>query len=131
MTAHKTRLLLALALVFGLAGGAQAGPDEAQRHLIQRAMAAKQKLKQAQAAKGPQRDAMMSEHMRMMQEMIEQMRSAKPAAGISPKEHEEWMAEHQKLMAEMMDQMMGEHQMMTEHGKGQPPAKGPGAEHQH
>ena len=41
---------------------------------------------------------MMSEHMKMMQAMMEQMQKAKPASGMKPEQMREWIDEHMKLM---------------------------------
>jgi len=91
-----------------------AGPDEAQKQLIQRAQDAKRKLSAAQAATGAERQKMMQEHMAMMQDMMTQMQKTKPGGGMSPQQMREWIDEHMKLMQEMMGQMMGEHHMMMQ-----------------
>ena len=91
-----------------------AGPDEAQRQMIQRTQEAKKKLAAAQAAQGAERQQMMRDHMKMMQEMMTQMRKAEPRAGMSPEQMREWIGEHLKLMNEMMSQMMDEHHMMMQ-----------------
>jgi mannose/cellobiose epimerase-like protein (N-acyl-D-glucosamine 2-epimerase family) len=93
---------------------ASAGQDETQRQMIQRVTAARHKLQQAEAAKGEQRKALMTEHMSMMNENMDMMAAMKPRAGMSMKDHEQWIEEHQKLMRQMMDQMMGEHHLMME-----------------
>jgi hypothetical protein len=80
--------------------------------MVMQAMQAKQKLQQAQATHGAQREKMMAEHMKMMKEVMVQMQTSQPATSISPTEREAWMAEHKKPMAEMMEQMMTEHRMM-------------------
>ena len=109
----KSKLLVAVLLaLLGTSFSASAGQDEAQRQMIQRVMAAKQKLQQAEAAKGEQRKALMAEHMAMMKETMDKMAAMKPKEGMSMKEHDEWNDEHQKLMQQMMDQMMGEHRLM-------------------
>jgi hypothetical protein len=117
-----TAVLVAL---LGVSVAAFAAPDEAQRQAIQRAMAAKAKLHQAEAATGAERTKLMGEHMTMMKDVMDKMNAMKPHANMTMKEHEEWIQEHQKLMQQMMDQMMAEHHMMM----GQAPAnKTPGAE---
>lgn len=94
------------------ATAALAGPDFSQQQMIQQVMKAKQKLKEAEAAKGAERQKLMGEHMKMMQESMKKMQDMTPKAGMSMKEHEDWINEHQKLMSQMMEQMMGEHHMM-------------------
>ena len=106
--------LAGLALALPLSG--MAGPDEAQKQMIQRAQEAKKKLTAAQAASGAERQKMMQEHMKMMQDMMAQMQKAKPRGGMKPEEMREWIDEHLKLMQEMMSQMMGEQQMMMQGG---------------
>jgi hypothetical protein len=93
---------------------AMAAQDEGQRQMMLRTAAAKQKLQQAQAARGLEQKGMMAEHMKMMQEIMEKVTSMKPKAGMSMQEHEEWMGEHQKIMQQVMDQMMGEHHLMMQ-----------------
>jgi len=114
----KTQLLNKLvAMVFiaclgFVAASAMAGLDENQRMLQQQIMKSKQKLQQAEAAKGPERQKLMEEHMKMMQETMGKMQAMKPKAGMSMQEHEDWINQHQKLMDDMMGQMMEEHHMM-------------------
>ena len=91
-----------------------AAPDESQKQLIQRAQDAKKKLSAAQAASGAERQKMMQEHMKMMQDMTAQMQKAKPASGMSPQQMREWIDEHMKLMQELMGQMMDEHHLMMQ-----------------
>ena len=93
---------------------ASAGPDENQRMMTQQIMQAKQKLAAAEAAKGADRQKMMSEHMAMMQKTMGQMQTMKPRADMTPQEQKEWMAEHQKLMDMMMGQMMDEHHLLMQ-----------------
>ena len=110
------RILIALATGIAIAMPllATAGPDEAQKQLIQRAQDAKRKLSAAQAAAGAERQKMMQEHMKMMQDMMAQMQKAKPGGGMAPQQMREWIDEHMKLMQEMMGQMMDEHHMMMQ-----------------
>lgn len=108
--------MMAIAILVGLTTSVAvyAGPDEGQRWAMQRAAAAQQKLKQAEAAQGADRKRLMAEHMSMMQEVMDKMATMKPKAGMSMKEHEEWMEEHQKLMQQLMGQMMREHHLLMD-----------------
>lgn len=109
----KSKLITAVLLAFLTTSfSAMAAPDEAQRQMMQRAAAAKQKLQQAQAAKGPEQKTLMAEHMKMMREVLDKMVAMKPKAGMSMQEHEEWISEHQKLMQQVMGQMMDEHHLI-------------------
>ena len=93
-----------------------AAPDEAQRQMTDRVMKAKQKLQQAEAATGAERQKLMDEHMKMMNETMGKMQAVKPKAGMSMQKHEEWITQHQKLMEDMMGQMMEEHHMLMKMG---------------
>jgi uncharacterized protein YicC (UPF0701 family) len=109
----KRLFIAALAgVVLALPLWSVAAPDETQKQLIQRAQEAKKKLAAAESAQGTERQKMVQEHMKMMQDMMAQMRKAKPAAGMKPEQMREWIDEHMKLMQEMMSQMMSEHHMM-------------------
>ena len=94
--------------------GAFAGQDEAQRQITQRLSEQKLKLAAAEKAQGAERDKLMQEHMKMMQETMGKMQAMKPREGMTPKDQQEWMAEHQKLMEQMLGQMMTEHHMMMQ-----------------
>lgn len=102
------------ALVLAIPLSASAAPDEAQKQLIQRSQEAKKKLAAAQAAQGTERQKMLQDHMKMMQDVMAQMEKAKPRGGMKPEQMREWMDEHMKLMQEMMGQMMDEHHMMMQ-----------------
>lgn len=91
-----------------------AAADAAQRQIIERMQEQKRKLAAAEAAQGAERQKLMSEHMKMMEETMGKMQAMKPRADMSSKEKEEWMAEHQKLMDELMGQMMKEHHLMMQ-----------------
>ena len=109
-------LIAAVALVALAAAplAAFAGQDEAQRQITQRLQEQKLKLAAAEKAQGAERDKLMQEHMKMMQETMGKMQAMKPREGMTPKEQKEWMDEHQKLMEQMLGQMMTEHHMMMQ-----------------
>lgn len=110
----KSKLLatMMLTIMMGASFSAIAAPDEAQRHAIQQAINAKEKLQQAKAAKGQEQKNLMADHMKMMQEIMDKMMAMKPKSGMSMEEHEGWINEHQKLMQQVMDQMLDEHQLL-------------------
>ena len=116
------------ATLFGLslavAVPAVSAPDETQKMLIQRAQEAKKKLAAAQAAQGAERQKMMQEHMKIMDDMMSHMQKAKPASGMTPEQMRTWIDEHMKLMHEMMGQMMEEHHMMMQGGDDGMPGMG-------
>ena len=105
---------IAVLALIGLPLASLAGPDEAQRMMIQRIQEQKLKLNAAQKAQGAERQKLMAEHMKMMEETMGKMQAMKPRADMSPKEKDEWMAEHQNLMGQMMGQMMEEHHLVMQ-----------------
>lgn len=94
-----------------------AAQDFLQQQMTQRLVQSKQKLNEAEATQGTERQKLMEEHMQMLQKNMSECRNMKPKAGMTAKETDEWYAEHQKLMAQMMDQMMEEHHMMMDMNK--------------
>jgi len=112
LSIHKMIATVVICGVSVLSLSAIAGQDEFQRQMTQQVMKAKQKLKEAEAAKGAERNKLMGEHMKMMHDNMGKMQAMKPKSGMTMQEHEEWISEHQKLMDEMMSQMMKEHHMM-------------------
>jgi hypothetical protein len=113
-TFNKMIVTLAVCGISFLSTSAIAAQDESQRQMSQRALQAKQLLQQAEAAKGAERQKLMSDHMKMMQEIMGKMQAMKPKAGMTMQEHEDWINEHQKLMDDMMGQMMGEQHMLMD-----------------
>lgn len=87
------------------------GPDFEQQRLIMQVQQAKQKLQQAQAAKGAEQQKLMAEHMQMLHDDMAACREMKPKAGMTESERDTWFAEHQKIMDDMMSQMMEEHKV--------------------
>lgn len=106
-----TAMLLAV-LTISFSAKALPPPDEAQRFAMQRAAAAKAKLRQAEAAVGTEQRTLMAEHMGMMKELMDKVAGMKPKAGMNAQEHQDWMSQHQTLMEQIMDQMMAEHVLM-------------------
>lgn len=109
------RLITTAALIaIAVSLPALAAQDEAQRLVTQRLQEQKLKLAAAEKAQGAERERLMQEHMKMMQETMGRMQAMKPHEGMTPQEQNEWIAEHQKLMQQMMDQMMTGHHMMMQ-----------------
>lgn len=111
---------LAMLLPFAASGG----PDANQTYLIQRAQDAKRKLAAAQAAAGAERQRLMREHMRAMDEILTQMQKAKPHDKLTAEQMHDWIDEHLKLMTAMLGQMMEEHHMIIMQDPLNPDASG-------
>ncbi|GBG14766.1 ABC transporter ATP-binding protein [Novimethylophilus kurashikiensis] len=112
LSLNRIAAVVALCSIGFMSTAALAGPDEFQLQLNRKAAQARQKLQQAEAAKGEERQKLMAEHMKLMHETMGKMQEMKPKAGMSMQEHEEWITEHQKLMDDLMGQMMQEHHML-------------------
>lgn len=96
-----------------------AGPDLFQQQLNRQLVESQKKLKEAKAVKdAEERQKLMAEHMKSMQEVMEKLQAMKPKEGMSMKEHEDWINEHLKLMEKVMGQMMSEHHVLM--GSGEP-----------
>lgn len=115
-TIHKMIAIVAVSCIGFISASAFAGQDSFQRDMIQRIQQSKLKLQQAEAAKGFERQKLMGEHMKMMQDTMNKMHAIKPKANMTMQEHEDYINEHQKLMEQMMEQMMGEHKLMMDMG---------------
>jgi uncharacterized protein HemX len=103
-------------LGFTVTSAIAGGPDIVQQQLNQQFTESQQKLKEAEAAKGAERQKLMGEHMKMMHEAMSKMQEMKPKADMTMQEHEDWINEHQKLMDKVMGQMMEEHHMLMGSG---------------
>ena len=84
------------------------GPDFEQQRLMVQVLQARQKLQQAEAAKGAEQEKLSGEHMQMLHDDMKACREMKPKAGMTESERDAWFAEHQKIMNNMMTQMMEE-----------------------
>ena len=114
--AHKLISILAVCGLGFISAYAIAGQDVSQQQMMQSVMQSQHMLQQAQAATGPDRQKLMSNHLVMMQSIMGKMQQMQPSAGMTPAEREAWINEHQKLMNEMMGQMMSEQNMMMNMG---------------
>jgi len=110
----RISIALATFMLIVLPLASHAGADAAQRQIIERMQQQQQQLNSARAAQGAERQKLMAEHMKMMEETMGKMQMMKPKANMSAKDKDEWMTEHQKLMEQMMGQMMEEHHLMMQ-----------------
>lgn len=113
---HKLISILAVCGLGFISAYAIAGQDVSQQQMMQSVMQSQHMLQQAQAATGPDRQKLMSNHLAMMQGIMGKMQQMQPSAGMTPAEREAWFDEHQKLMNEMIGQMMSEQNMMMNIG---------------
>jgi hypothetical protein len=95
---------LAIAMLFSVSAFGE--PHPLQQQLQRQLNEAKATQEAAEKSNANKRQQLLAQHMQMLQEVMQQMRAAKPQAGISMQEHEEWITEHQKLMDEALQQMI-------------------------
>lgn len=98
----KQMLAAAMGLALALPGVLYAGPDHTQDQMISMLQQASKKLEQARGAKGAERDKLMTEHVKLMEEVTGKMQGMRPAAGLTPKQQQEWYDEHAKIMAQLV-----------------------------
>jgi ribosome-binding protein aMBF1 (putative translation factor) len=103
-----------LAVVVSFPCAAFADPHPLQQRLQRQLDMANTKQEAAERAKGSERQKLISEHMEMIQQAMQQMQAAKPQAGMSMQEYEEWITEHQKLMDEVLQQMIKDHELLMQ-----------------
>ena len=65
----KQVIVAAVGLALALPGLVYAGPDHTQQQMIYLLGQASKKLDQARGAKGPERDKLMNEHVKLMEEV--------------------------------------------------------------
>ena len=95
-----------LAIPMLLSVSAFGEPHPLQQQLQRQLNEAKATQEAAENSSASKRQQLLAQHMQMLQQVMQQMRAAKPQAGISVQEHEEWIAEHQKLLDEVLQQMI-------------------------
>lgn len=78
---------------------------------------AQKKLREAEQAKGSERQQLIQEHMEMMDSIMRKMGDIKPAKDMSMQEHEELIAAQRELLDQLLGQMMKEHHMLLEIAK--------------
>ena len=99
---------LAAGLVLAASTVAGAAPYEDYKVQIQRAQDAKRKVVAADALQANEDRAAMQEHMRLMQEMNEQMQQVRQLDKLTPEQMRNWITQHAQLMEKMHQQMMRE-----------------------
>jgi hypothetical protein len=77
-TIHKMIAIVAVSCIGFISASAFAGQDSVQHDITLNVIKAKQKLQQAEAAKGAERQKLMGEHMKMMQSNMKKMLAMKP-----------------------------------------------------
>jgi hypothetical protein len=81
-----------LAIAMLLPVSAFGEPHPLQQQLQRQLNEAKATQEAAEKSNVNKRQQLLAQHMQMLQEVMQQMRAAKPQAGINVQEHEEWMS---------------------------------------
>lgn len=112
-TMKKAALPIAAMILASFAFAASAAiPEETFKRIRQQQTEARKKLEAAEHAEGAKQAALLDEHAKMVQSMLNDMRAMKPAESMSMAEHTQWIHEHQKLMDELLTQMVRDHELM-------------------
>ena len=92
---------------------ARGGPDLDQLKMNQRLHQSQQKLEQAKAATGTERQTLIAEHMKLMQKCMDDMNTMKPSANMTAEETEAWTKVCRKQMTELLTQMKEDSKLTT------------------
>ena len=84
---------------------ARGGPDLDQLKMNQRLHQSQQKLEQAKAATGTERQALLTEHLKLVQKCMDDMNAMKPSITMTAEENEEWRKVCIKQMSDLLSQM--------------------------
>lgn len=69
-------------------------------------------LVQAEKAPEGQRLAYMTEHMKMLSDLMSELHKDHPDASMTPQQHLAWMEKHDKIVDDVLSQMQREHKLM-------------------
>lgn len=105
-------LLFVSSILISASTLAESGGDRVMQRMESMRARAEATLQQAEKAPEGQRHIHMSEHMKMLGELMEQLHKDHPAASMSPQEHLAWMEKHDKIVDDVLSQMQREHKLM-------------------
>ena len=110
---NKLIATIALCSIGFISASAFAAQDEVQHQITLKFQQAKQKLEQAKAASGTERQTLLAEHMKLMQQCMADMNAIKPSANMTKEESEEWVKVCKNQMSSLLDQMKEESKLTT------------------
>ena len=118
MKTNINKLIVTIALCFiGFIGfisaSAHAAPDIYQRQMDLRLHQSQQKLDQAKAATGSERQTLMAEHMKLMQKCMDDMNAIKPSANMTTEDTEAWVKICRRQMSQLLTQMKEDSKLTT------------------
>ena len=102
---NKLIAIIALCSIGFIPASAFAAKDDIQYRTTLHIQQAQQKLEQAKAASGTERQALLTEHMKLMQKCMSDMSTMKPSANMTSEETEAWTKVCRKQMSDLLNQM--------------------------
>ncbi len=94
-----------------ISASAYAAKDDIQYRTSQHLQQAQQKLEQAKAATGNERQTLLAEHMTLMQKCMKDMSEIKPSANMTTEERAAWTKVCMKQMSDLLSQMKQDSKM--------------------
>ena len=108
----KLALTAALALAFLAAMSVSVAAGRDQHWAIERTQQAAETLRQAQSADALKRRMLMTAHMDMLGEVLQELSAMKPDPDWNMQQTALWVAEHQRIAKDILWQLMEEHRLM-------------------
>ncbi|MGZ7456403.1 co-regulatory protein PtrA N-terminal domain-containing protein [Pseudomonas sp. Ma2-10] len=105
-------LFFVSALLVSVSAWAESGGDRVFERMESLRNRAEAVLIQAEKAPEGQRHVHMTEHMKMLGELMSQLHQDHPDASMSPQQHLAWMEKHDKIVDDVLSQMQREHKLM-------------------
>ena len=110
---NKFIATIAICAIGFISTSAFAVKDDALYHPTLHVQQAQQKLEQAKAATGTERQTLLAEHMKLMQKCMDDMSAMKPSANMTTEETEAWTKACRKQMTELLTQMKEDSKLTT------------------
>lgn len=110
MKTNISKLIATIALcsIGFISASAFAAKDDIQYRTTLHIQQAQQKLEQAKAASGTERQTLLEEHMKLMESCMRDMNAVKPSANMTKEQSQEWVKVCKKQMSSLLEQMKEE-----------------------
>ena len=102
---NKLIATIAICSIGFISASAYAAKDDIQYRTTLHIQQAQQKLDQAKAASGTERQTLFTEHMKLMQKCMNDMNTMKPSANMTTEESEAWTKVCRRQMSDLLNQM--------------------------
>lgn len=105
-------LMVAVMLVLSSRATISSAAEPDQHWAIERTEQAKHKLAEAKRADASRRRILMTAHMDMLGELLQELSTMKPDASLDMQQTAGWVTEHQRLTNDVLEQLVEEHSLM-------------------